>query len=182
MGSLRRRFVVLSLCGSLAASVSAHGPAREKVELDIEINAPAAAVWARVGNFQDMSWHPAVASTRGEGGNAPEATRVLTLQGDGKATIEEMLKRHDAEGMTYAYKITNVDVKVLPVTNYASSISVESIGEGRSKLIWRGAFYRGFPSNDPPPELNDEAAIKAVTGMYKGGLEGLKAEMEKAGK
>ncbi len=172
---------MLAACGVLAAAASAHGPAREKVELDIDISAPAAKVWARIGDFQDMSWHPAVANTKGEGGNAPNATRVLTLKGDGTALIEEMLKRHDAEGMTYAYKITNVDVKVLPVTNYASSISVESAGEGKSKVIWRGAFYRGFPSNDPPPELNDEAAIKAVTGVYKGGLEGLKAEMEKGG-
>ena len=43
---------------------------------------------------------------------------------------------------------------------------------------WRGAFYRGFPNNDPPPEQNDEAAVKAVTGVYKSGLANLKKLVE----
>ena len=32
--------------------------------------------------------------------------------------------------------------------------------------------------NDPPPELNDEAAIKAVSGLYRLGLEALKKKIE----
>nr|HQV08543.1 SRPBCC family protein [Thauera sp.] len=87
--------------------------------------------------------------------------------------------RYNAEGMTYSYKITEVDVKVLPVSNYTSHLTVSADGEGKSKVQWRGAFYRGFPNNDPPPELSDQAAIDAVTGVYKGGLDALKAEMEK---
>ena len=43
---------------------------------------------------------------------------------------------------------------------------------------WRGAFYRGYPNNDPPPEQNDEAALKAVTGVYRSGLGNLKKMME----
>ena len=57
-------------------------------------------------------------------------------------------------------------------------VTVTADGEGKSKVQWRGAFYRGFPNNDPPPELNDQAAIDAVTGVYKAGLDALKAEME----
>ena len=68
-------------------------------------------------------------------------------------------------------------MKVLPVTNYSSSITVSGEG-GKSVVEWRGAFYRGFMNNDPPPELSDEAAIKAVTGVYRGGLEALKAKAE----
>ena len=49
---------------------------------------------------------------------------------------------------------------------------------GGSLVEWGGAFYRGYPNNDPPPELNDEAAIAAVTGLYHDGLEGLKAKIE----
>lgn len=180
MGFSRRDFVLLALCGSFAAGASAHGPARLKVELDVEVNAPADKVWARVGNFQDMSWHPAVASSTGSGGSAAEATRVLVLKGDGSPTIEEALKKHDAAGMSYAYKITKVDVAVLPVSNYASTLAVEATGAGKSRVVWKGAFYRGFPSNDPPPNLNDDAAIQAVTGVYRAGLDALKAEMEGA--
>jgi hypothetical protein len=43
---------------------------------------------------------------------------------------------------------------------------------------WKGAFYRAFLNNDPPPDQNDEAAVKAITGIYKSGLEGLKKAVE----
>jgi hypothetical protein len=33
-----------------------------------------------------------------------------------------------------------------------------------------GAFYRGFCNNNPPPAQNDEAAIAAVTGVYRAGF------------
>jgi hypothetical protein len=40
--------------------------------------------------------------------------------------------------------------------------------------MWQGAFYRGFMANDPPPELNEEAAQAAVSKVYTAGLENLK--------
>lgn len=179
----RKHFVLLAACGVVAGGAGAHGPARLKLEHSIDIEASADKVWARIRNFQDMSWHPAIASTKGTGGNEPQAVRLLTLKGgDGKATIEEALNKYSAENMSFTYKITNVDVAVLPVTNYASTISVTSTGPRTSKVEWRGGFYRGYPNNDPPANLNDDAAIKAVTGIYQSGLEALKAEMEKGGK
>jgi hypothetical protein len=36
-------------------------------------------------------------------------------------------------------------------------------------------------NNDPPPELNDEAAVKAVKGVYRGGLDALKKKVEAVG-
>ena len=47
------------------------------------------------------------------------------------------------------------------------------------KVEWKSAFYRGYMNNDPPPELNDEAAEKAVKGLYRTGLDALKAKVEK---
>ena len=47
----------------------AHGPSRQKVTETIEIAAPAEKVWAVIGNFQDLSWLPAVAKTEGTGDN-----------------------------------------------------------------------------------------------------------------
>lgn len=159
-------------------AATAHGPTRQKVVETVEINAPADKVWAVIGNFQDMSWHPAVASTAGEGGNAVAAKRRLTLKGGG--VIDEALTKHDASAKRFAYEITDVDVKVLPVKNYSSSISVS--GEGSKSVVeWRGAFYRGFMNNDPPPELSDEAAVKAVTGIYRAGLDALKKQLEAGG-
>ncbi|MEW5962077.1 MAG: SRPBCC family protein [Pseudomonadota bacterium] len=162
----------------LAAAASAHGPTRQKVTETIEINAPADKVWAAIGNFQDMGWHPAVAKTEGDGANAAGAKRRLTLKGGGE--IYETLTKHDAAGRRFSYEISQVDVKVLPVSNYSSTLSVEDAG-GKSVVEWKGAFYRGFPNNDPPPELNDEAALKAVTGVYRAGLEALKKQLEAGG-
>ena len=34
--------------------------------------------------------------------------------------------------------------------------------------------------NDPPPELNDAASVKAVTGVLRAGLDHLKAIAEQA--
>ena len=45
-------------------------------------------------------------------------------------------------------------------------------------MEWRGAFYRGYLNNDPPAELNDEAAVAAVSGVYRAGLEALKKRLE----
>jgi len=167
----------LAFLAALATAAAAHGPTRQKVTKSVEVNAPAAKVWSLIGNFQDMSWHPAVEKTEGSGGNEPGAKRTLTLKGGG--TIEEALTKYDA-GHSYAYEITNVDVKVLPVQNYSSSLRVEEDG-GKTTVTWRGAFYRGYLNNDPPPELNDEAAVKAVTGVYEAGLAAIKKAMEAGG-
>ena len=157
----------------------AHGPTRQKVTESVEINAPADKVWAKIGNFQDMSWHPAVEKTEGQGGSEKGATRKLTLKGGG--VIEEALEMHDNAKKSYNYRIANVDVKVLPVTNYSSWLTVEPKEGGKSKVEWKGAFYRGYPNNDPPADLSDEAAIKAVTGVYRGGLDALKKSLEAGG-
>jgi len=157
---------------------SAHGPTRQKVTETVEINAPADKVWAVIGNFQDMSWHPAVAKTEGSGGNDANATRTLTLTSGG--TIEEKLISNDPAKKVYKYEIVKVDPKVLPVNNYSSNLSVKGEGD-KSTVEWKGAFYRGFMNNDPPPELSDEAAKKAVTDVYRGGLDALKKKLESGG-
>ncbi|MGQ0456568.1 MAG: SRPBCC family protein [Hyphomicrobium sp.] len=172
---LKRLALALALAGIAPMLAQAHGPTRQKVTETIEINAAPDKVWAVIGNFQDMGWHPAFTKTQGAGGNAPDATRKLTL-GNG-ATIDEKLTKFAAEAKSYSYEITNVDVKVVPVTNYASTISVSGEGD-KSKVEWKGAFYRGYVNNDPPPELSDEAAVKAITGVYKDGLAALKKKLE----
>ncbi|NPU12939.1 SRPBCC family protein [Bradyrhizobium sp. 83012] len=169
--------IATALTITALTTAEAHGPTRRKVQEHVEINAAPAKVWAVIGNFQDMSWLGPVEKTAGDKGNEIGATRKLTLKGG--ATVDEELYKYDAEKMSYSYRITAVDVKVLPVTNYSSTIAVTPSADGKGSVVeWTGAFYRGFPNNDPPPELSDEAAVNAVTGLYKGGLEGLKKKVE----
>jgi hypothetical protein len=182
--------LIPALAGLIALAplvADAHGPSRKKVTEDIVIDQPPEKVWAVIGNFGDMSWLPIVAKTDAKGGNtvvdteddSKNPTRHLTLKDGG--TVDEVLYKYDAEKMTYSYRITNVDVKVLPVTNYSSTITVEPLVGGKTSVEWKGAFYRGYPNNDPPPELNDEAAIKAVTDLYHLGLTALKTKLEAPG-
>ena len=163
---------------SAVPPASAHGPTRQKVVETIEINAPADKVWEVLGNFQDMGWHPAFAKTEGTGGNDPGATRKLTLAAGG--TMDEKLTKYDGAGRSFAYEIPEVDVKLFPVANYAATISVKDAG-GKSTVEWKASFYRGYGLNDPPPELSDEAAVKAVTDLAKSGLAALKKKLEGSG-
>jgi carbon monoxide dehydrogenase subunit G len=164
--------IVAATLALLPALASAHGPTRQKVTVTQEVAAPPAEVWAHIGNFQDMSWHPAIHSSEGENGNEIDATRVLTLGEEGGPTIAEILYKYsDTEKKrSYSYRITEVAVETLPVTNYSSHLTVKPGEDGGSLVEWRGAFYRGYPNNDPPENLNDAAAIAAVTGVYEAGL------------
>lgn len=172
-----RIFTMLALA-VLASSANAHGPTRQKVTETINIEASAEAVWEIIKDFGVAhTWLPMVQATESEGGNEPGATRVLTLGPDVK--VYETLKTYNASKMMYKYKIpvATHDVKILPVNNYSSTISVKADGDN-CIVSWKGAFYRGYPNNDPPEELNDEAAVKAVTALYKAGLAGLKEVAE----
>ncbi|ACK49176.1 conserved hypothetical protein [Methylocella silvestris BL2] len=180
---MARRLFTSTLCGAAllacaAGAALAHGPTRQKVTESIEINAAPDKVWAVIGNFQDMSWHPAIQKTTGDGGNTPDVAKRQLDLGNG-ATIDEELYKYSAEDHSYSYRIDKVDVKVLPVNNYSSTLEVKAEDDGKKSLVeWHGAFYRGYPNNDPPPELSDEAAKTAVTGVYKAGLEALKKKLE----
>ncbi|MCB1917013.1 MAG: SRPBCC family protein [Rhodocyclaceae bacterium] len=169
------RSLVLPLALLLAAPVAlAHGPTRQKVTETIEIAAPAGKVWDAIKDYSALhTWHPAVESSETTAGNEPGSIRTLHLGGG--ATIVESLKKYDADAMRYSYKME--DPGPVPVTNYSSTISVAGKGDG-SVVTWKGAFYRGDPNNNPPPERNDEAAIKAITGIYQSGLANLKKQVE----
>jgi uncharacterized protein YndB with AHSA1/START domain len=172
--TLTRRAVAFSLLAGLAATCAAHGPTRQKVVEQVTIDAPPAAVWARIHDFNGLKdWHPAIAESPADKGNEEGSVRLLKIKGGGEMT--ETLEAYDEAKMKYSYRAK--DGGALPVTNYTSTLSVR--GEGSQSVVeWRGAFYRGYPNNDPPPDQNDEAAVRAITGVYQGGLANLKKLVE----
>jgi carbon monoxide dehydrogenase subunit G len=170
-----QRILAAPLLALLCLSAAAHGPTRQKVTEKITIAAPAAAVWARIGNFDALKdWHPAVAESTANKGNEEGSVRIVKLKNGGQ--LVESLENYNAAQMKYSYRAK--DGGALPVTNYTSTISVTADGN-QSVVEWRGAFYRGYPNNDPPPDQNDEAAVKAVTAVYQSGLAALKALVER---
>ncbi|MGQ9366458.1 SRPBCC family protein [Azospirillum sp. ST 5-10] len=158
-------------------AADAHGPTRQKLTKTVAVAAPPDKVWALIGDFGDMQrWHPVVEKTEATDGNNPGSVRVLTLKGG--PTITEKLEKYEPEKMTYFYRITDVNIDVLPVTNYSSWLSVRPGDGGGSVVEWKGAFYRGYPNNDPPEKYSDEAARNAVAGVYEAGLANVKALAE----
>jgi carbon monoxide dehydrogenase subunit G len=155
----------------------AHGPTRQKVTETVTISAAPDAVWARVKDFGALhQWHPAVESAQASDGNNAGSRRTLKLKGGGEV-VEELESHSDADKrLSYRMKVNGP----IPVTNYSSTLAVKA-GDavGTTLVEWRGAFYRGYPNNDPPPDQNDEAAVAAVTKIYKTGLANLKALAEK---
>jgi len=171
---LSRRLVLAAAAAALCAPALAHGPTRQKVTEKVSIAVPPDVVWARIRNFDALKdWHPAVAASPADKGNTEGSVRQISLKGGGALT-ETLESWNDAQ-KKYSYRAK--DGGALPVTNYTSTISVSAEGSG-SVVEWRGAFYRGFPNNDPPPDQNDEAAVRAITGVYQSGLAHLKKLVE----
>ena len=163
-----------ALATALPLTAQAHGPTRQKVTETVTIDAPAATVWARIRDFGALKdWHPAVADSPASQGNTVGSVRLVQLKGGGALT--ETLESYDDAQMKYSYRLK--DGSPLPVTNYTSTIRVTDSG-GKAQVEWRGAFYRGYPNNDPPPDQNDEAAVRAITGVYQSGLANLKRLVE----
>lgn len=137
----------------------------------IEINAPADKVWAKIGSFGDMSWHPAIAKTEITSGKADEvgATRVLTTQDGGN--INEVLTSYDPAGMTVKYEITE---SVLPVREYGATLKVEATADGKTIVTWRAMFKRKDPANPGAAGQDDAAAKAAISGIFRSGLENIK--------
>ncbi len=171
------RIVAGVLIGLIPTLAFGHGPSRKKEITTIEINAPADKVWEVVGNYRDMGWHPAIATTEADPGEYKKEVTKRKLTFENGAVFTDTLTRHEPDTRTIAFLTNDEDLKTLPVEGYSSTISVADDG-GKSKVEWKGAFYRGYMNNDPPPELSDAAAIKAVTAFQKEGLEALKAKVE----
>jgi mxaD protein len=146
-----------------------------RVKETIEINAPADKVWAAVGNFGDMSWHPAIAKTEITGGKAEEAgaTRTLTFTDGGG--VKETLTSYDAASMTMKYDITE---GTLPLREYSATIQVQSAG-GKTTVLWKSMFKRKDPANPAKEGQDDKTAKDTIVNIFKTGLENLKKNLEK---
>ena len=142
------------------------------VEEKVTINASAAKVWAKVGNFGDLgAFHPAVAKTEIKSGtnNTVGAVRLLTLQDGG--TVNETLTHYNAANMTYAYVINE---SVLPVSHYSAKIMLKPISATVTEVVWNANFVRKDPSAAPAKGQDDAAATGTIHAVFKGGLDNLK--------
>jgi hypothetical protein len=148
-----------SAAGALAGTLS--------VSEEIELAASPARTWAVIKDFQRwQTWHPAFASTEitKGGGNAKGTVRVLATK-DGAKFNEELLV-HDAASRSYQYRIID---SPLPISGYVSTIEVKESQLG-SRVVWSSSFTVN-------PGASDEAMKKTIAGVYRAGLDSLKASV-----
>ncbi|WP_147046766.1 SRPBCC family protein [Methylobacterium gnaphalii] len=174
------RFVTPTIVLALTAiDALAHGPTPQKIDQTITIKAKPDAVWKVVGDFGGIkNWHPSLEKSVGEGGDKEGGTRTLTFKGGG--VLKEGLDEWKADNFTYSYRMSDPDLKALPVSSYSATITVAPEGDG-SKVEWMGRFYRGDTGNEPPDNLSDAAGKEAMNRFFNDGLKGLKAKVEGSG-
>ena len=163
------RILILCLffCSAL---VYGHGPTRQKVKETININATADDSWKMLKNLDSAGkWHSEYSAISIE-----KNFRKFASKRDGAKGLIEILSSSD-EAMKFKYRLKNPGS--IPVNNYSANISVKQVGT-TSKITFKGAFYRKYVNNDPPPGEDDEAAINAVTEIYKNSLNLLKTKLE----
>lgn len=166
---MKRTVIGFALAG-LSLSLAHAAPAPLNVEESVNVAAPPARVWTMLGNFNDMSWVPPVKSTTATKANEIGSVRTLDLGGP---QLVEMLDSYNAAGRSYSYRITDLPAnkKVLPVSDYRSTLSVAEAAGGGSTVTWRGNFTRADAGDQPAAGMGDQDAVKAVQGVYRAGLE-----------
>lgn len=162
------RPLIAALAGFAALTIQA--AAAVEVSETVTTSAPPAKVWGMIGPFNAIAaWLPGVESSPADKGNAVGSVRVITLKAPGSPTVTEKLTASGDQ--SYSYEILKVDPKVLPVTGYTSTLSVAP-ASGGSVVTWRGNFTAAGG-------MDDAAASKAVSGLYRAGLDNIKALSEK---
>jgi hypothetical protein len=119
---------------------------------EITINRPADEVWAKVGNFGELTWMPGVETCELDGDD-----RILGMFG--MRVVEHQYSR-DNEGRTLTYGIVDGDVK--PEVHRAT-ITVMPAGSG-SFVTW--------------DVETDDAMVEVMQGAYTGALTALKQQLE----
>ena len=168
-------FFIILFINISSKVVLSHGPTRQKVKISVTIKAKPEDVWNLIKDFGKIdSWHPSISKVESDGKN-----RTIYYSPRNNTPIKQKLENYNPEKMMYKTSITEVDIKNFPVNTYTANISVKKNDDGTSTVLWKAAFYRAYVNNDPPPELNEAAAIKAVTEFFQAGLSNLKSTLEK---
>jgi hypothetical protein len=135
------------------------------------IDAPADTVWSAVRDFNGLAtWYGSViARSRIEEGKAADqvgCVRDFYLQ-DGAHLRERLLAFSDADrSYTYNFETTPFDVQ-----NYCATLRVTPVTDtNRSFVEWWTTF-------DCPPERSAEWIGTFADGVFKGGLEALRAHL-----
>lgn len=174
-----KKLILTSFCILLISPLLfAHGPTPQKAKENITINAPVEKVWAIVKQFDKLSdWHSDIKASSGDGKLESGGIRTITFQ-NGEQLSDELDFFSDKDH-EYSYRIKQENVKALPVSSYSVTVQVVAGDKPDTSIVnLKSRFYRGDTGNTPPDNLNDEAAVKAMTAHFTNGLASLKQRIE----
>ncbi|MBI1210031.1 MAG: SRPBCC family protein [Alphaproteobacteria bacterium] len=154
--------------GAALFTYAPHASAAPAVSIvrSVDVDAPASAVWSKIGGFCAIAnWHPMIARCE-EDGKTP-STRTLVGK-DGKTRfVETQVSRSDGE-LFYSYAFV---ASPIPARGYFATIRVVPRNEGGSTVIWNGSYV---PAPGKQREIED-----ALTGIYESGLSAIRAKFLK---
>lgn len=157
----------------ITTSLNAHGPSRQKIVKEIEINAPIDDVWKLISDFSKFNGHPDVESIKSSGSDIG-STRVINFKNGKK--ISHSLEKLDYDKKRITWRIIETEKDILPVNSYSTTFMLKEIENSKVLLKIKTAFYRGFMGNDPPEHLNDENSKKKVNLFLNKSIEGIKSK------
>lgn len=139
----------------------------------IRIKAPPEAVWVYAGDFGGISrWFPGAQSSKLVLKTKNEEGAIRELLRANGTKVREKLIAYDPRAMSFTY--TYADGQVL-AQDYFATMELKAAGDGETEVIWSGRFKR---LDNAPPEQDDAALVALYTGIYKRGLDALKAKVE----
>jgi hypothetical protein len=158
----------IALAGCLAAALAARPACALEVNRSRDLPAPAAAVWALIGDFCAIQlWHPQVErcilSADDDDDGIRAQIRGLVVKG-GLGTIVEVETARDETGRSYSYSFIQGP---LPVRAYNATLAVRPNGTG-STVIWSATF--------DAEGMTDAEAVADIAGVFEAGLAGIARE------
>jgi carbon monoxide dehydrogenase subunit G len=122
------------------------------IEVDAEIDAPLAAVWAIVSDFANLQrWHPEVRSCAASGAG-PGAVRTVVLP---SGRFQEKLERCEALRHQLGYAVVASDQSSM--LGLRAVIELSALGSERTQIRWSAEIGAGVP---------DRAAFEARMRAY----------------
>lgn len=165
--SLVGLFALATLPIALLASPEARSDSRSAHQF-IEIAAPAALVWNRLGEFDDFQrWNPSVKAMRILRGHGSEVGSIRQLQFRNGMRMQHELTRSDPDLMRKEWRLAGWSE--IPLEEYRASISVIEMEPALTMVVWQSRFtVRDNSASDP------DAIEALLEGIYRSGLARLK--------
>jgi mxaD protein len=168
---LVRTAMVLSAIFGLSANALAERPVL-KYKSEIALAASPQKAWDSFKTFGKIhEWHPATEGSRllvGQEGK-PLAVREFQLKGGPGFVISELLDYKEGKKW-FKYRIIKTN---LPLANYVAEMWVTPAKGGGSVVHWTAQFQR--PEETAKPDQDDAATKALVQGVFKAGLDNIKA-------